>query len=161
MLKEDCSREVYQEKLLRLSTFVDFIQSRLRCIRQILLLYLDEVWNNDCLSVNQLPCSVCQNAERKLWLDVSEETYRVLRFLDCHSLIRELDVVDVLSGIFYQYGNLKWVYGSLKHWCRSLVVFFIQELRLRGLIENKYEMVDDVPLGFLVITEVGKHKSMG
>ena len=153
MLEKDCSRAVYKEKLLRLSLLVDVIQTPLRCLRQILLLFLDEVWDFDCLTANQIPCSVCQNVARKISLDITQESLTVVRFLRDQEYIKESEIVDTLSGTLNMYQSFTWVYGCLKHWCRKLIVFFIQELRLKGYIVNTYNIVNGIPVAFLTSTD--------
>ena len=155
MMATDCSTSVYKEKLLRLSLLVDVIQTPLRCLRQILLLFLDEVWDFDCLSSNQLPCSVCQDFLSKVSLDVTQETLIVLRFLCCQRNLKESDLVDILYGTFHSYQTFTSVYSSLRHWCRKLIIFFIQELRLKGFIVTSYIMVNEIPVAYLVHTEMG------
>ena len=156
MLQEDCPPKVYSEKVNRLSTFVDAIETETRCIRQVLLLYLDEIWNSDCLTNGDLPCTICDKAFNRLTVDVTAETLTVLNFLTCQSYIRELDLVETLYGTFHKFQQYRWVYGSVRRWYRTRIVHFIQELRLKGLIVTNYEVINEVPLAFLVLTDLGR-----
>ena len=145
---------VVGKKLSSLSQLSNIFVKRHRCLRIGLLLLLDEMWNETCLSSESLPCQFCLSSPRIASLDVSSETKSFISFLTARDPLCRQDLFNILIGTHHSMQDES-LYGRFRHWTVDLVNFFLDELLLQRIICTVYELKHNLPMPFISVTEQG------
>lgn len=145
---------IKEERLVQLERFHQVIQGSHRCLRQSLLLQLDELWISSCIESNSLPCPYCLNPPPLISLSVEVEVRRFLDFLQQVTSLEEQKVVPILLGTYHSHQESS-IYALLRKWTKDLVQHFVEEMRLTELVGCQYEIVEDIPTNILKITRSG------
>ena len=147
--------DVKKEKLKKLADLTDILKSRHRCIRQLLMLQLDEVWEGNCSTNGSEICQFCSQNRDCQEMDVTLIVHSLIRGLNQHGHLKENEFVAILTGTYHN--PLEWISisGLLKSWPVDLVKYLKDELVLKHILEKRFELRDGIPIKLLKASKIG------